>query len=50
MAGNYRIRAVSLPGMAVTTLVGNGAGGSTDGVGTAATVDPRSLSPPLSNG
>jgi len=42
-AGNYRIRAVALTTMSTTTLVGNGVGGNTDGVGTAASVDPRYL-------
>ena len=42
-AGNYRIRAVVLASMAISTIVGNGVGANTDGVGTAASVDPRYL-------
>ena len=42
-AGNYRVRAVTLSTMALSTLVGNGVGGNTDGIGATASVDPRYL-------
>jgi hypothetical protein len=44
-SGNYRIRAVTMMGSSwnVTTLVGSGVGGTVNGVGTSALVDPRYL-------
>ena len=42
-SGNYRVRAVNLGTMSLSTVVGNGGGSDTDGVGTSATVGPRYL-------
>jgi len=42
-SGNYVVRAINLTSSAVTTLVGNGGVTSVDGVGTAASIDPRYL-------
>jgi hypothetical protein len=42
-AGNYRVRAVSLATMVVSTLIGSGAASNSDGIGTAASIDPRYL-------
>lgn len=42
-SGNYRIRAVTMGSWNVTTLVGSGVGGTVNGIGTSALVDPRYL-------
>ena len=42
-SGNYVIRAINLNTTAVTTVVGNGGPYNIDGVGTAASIDPRYL-------
>lgn len=42
-SGNYRIRAVDMTTWAVTILVGSGVGGTTNGIGLSAAVDPRYL-------